>query len=247
MAGKVLEIDALIAEGNEVKNRIEKIGVELEGGWEHLPVGTILERDGSVHVDGKNGVPISVGELPSPPKVPAAMWPWMRKYYPQHVNDTCGMHVHMSFESARHYQLLMVEDYQTTMLAYLEKWGKRQNLPKTHPLWNRIAGKVRYCSLNFWPDKQAKAPNKSYNMDREGHRYTAINYCFAKDNCQTVECRVLPMFDNVEQSIDALKQVLLVTNACLVKLGAKEPRLSEDFILNKDSGSYIDESWEVIR
>lgn len=252
-----LNIDRFLRPENEPKNRIERIGVELEGGWQHLPADVLLEHDGSVTNLKKAGdPPLRTGELPSPPKIPAAMWPWMKKYYPSHINNTCGLHVHMSFESARWYQMLMTKQYQNTVIEYLKRWGKEEGLCEVnseskklvrHPLWDRLEGKNKYCKLEFWPDKQAAQKRKSHNMEVEGHRYTAINYCFAKDNCQTVECRVLPMFDTYEQSVRAVKRVLLITNACLVTLASKEPPFYETINLQKDSGPYVDVSIETIR
>lgn len=245
---KLLNIDRFLGEGTSPKNRINKIGVELEGGWDHVPSGCQIEHDGSVRIPTTSPMDtFRTGEIPSPPKVPLAMWPWIKKYYPSRINNTCGMHVHMSFKTARWYAALMTEEFQNTMLEYLARWAKEEKLPDTHPIWDRLAGKNRYCSLKFWPDKQAAQRNKSHNMDREGHRYTAINYCYGKDNCGTVEVRVLPMFDTPEQAIRAVKRVLMITNACLVKLVRKEEKMEDNFLFSKDIGPYSDTSIEVIR
>lgn len=245
MAGTVLDISRYLEGNPSPKNRIHRVGVELEGGWATLPPDTNLEHDGSVTVTSPPGTRLSVGELPSPPKLPIAMWPWMRKYYPSHINNTCGLHVHMSFGSARLYQLLMVEDFQTTMLHYLAEWGKAEGLPLTHPLWDRLNGKNRYCSLDFWPDSQVRHARKSYSSEQPGHRYTAINYCYGLNGCGTVECRVMPMYAEAEMAIRAVKRVLLITNACLVKLAKKESVLLEEIPMTRDS--YIEESMELVR
>lgn len=58
---------------------------------------------------------LKIGELPSPPMEVKKFPLWMTKYYPSHVNDTCGLHVHMSFKSALHYQRLMIPEYSKTI------------------------------------------------------------------------------------------------------------------------------------
>lgn len=255
---EILNIDRWLQPDNAPKNRIERIGVELEGGWEHLPEGTNLEHDGSVtgFKALATGVQLRTGEIPSPPKIPAAMWPWVKKFYPQYVNNTCGMHLHMSFASAKLYQMLMVEDFQLTMIEYLKRWAEEEKLPKRtstaagtvrHPIWDRLEGKNVYCQFKFWPDKQAAQKRKSHNRDVEGHRYTAINYCFGLNDCQTVEVRILPMFDSYQQAIRALQRVMLITNASLLALAKREAKTEENFKLDRGMDAYIETTEEIIR
>src|SRR5688572_21742098 len=105
-----LEIDSLLG---KPKNRVARIGVELEGAWKSLPPGiSRLEPDGSVFKDPATEtkkVPAGhqAGELPIGPIQPAALPRFMKKYYPHKTDKTCGMHVHMSFETVQHYNLLM--------------------------------------------------------------------------------------------------------------------------------------------
>lgn len=212
----------------KIRNRVELAGVELEGGWKKLPEGAALTHDGSVRIpeetevrqDGQiRNVTISTGELPSDPMEVTKIAPWMRKFYPSHVNETCGLHVHMSFESALHYQRLMVVDYQDTIVEYLERWGKEEGLPESHLLFQRLKGTNEYCQRKFWPDLQARR-KKSFDRRQEGHRYTIINYCYS-EHCD-LECRVLPMFPEVEQGIRAVMRVIDITNAFLARGGSEE-------------------------
>lgn len=205
------------------KNRIYRVGVELEGGWSALPNGITLEHDGSVSV--RQTVPnpnFKSGELPSGILEPSKVEHFLAEFYPDTINDSCGMHVHMSFKSAFHYQLLMTPSYQATMIDYLKKWATEQNIPLTHVIWKRLAGQNQYCKLEYFADEQAAAPNKSYSRTGGAHRYTAINYSHKQHS--TVECRVLPMFDDKKKAIKAAKAVLDITNAFLAKQKKKEEK-----------------------
>lgn len=176
-----------------------------------------VERDvrSMVAQELRGGVPLQTGEIPSPVMPPSEVGVWMRRYYPQAVNGTCGLHVHMSFESALHYQRLMVPSYQATILDYVGKWAKEEGLKKDHPIWNRLSGDSRYCQHKFWPDHQVRTRAKDHDQQREGHRYTVINFCYLSNG--TVECRLLPMMETADQGVRAVQRVLDITNAFLVK------------------------------
>ena len=221
---KPLEIDRILS-SPKLKNRVYRVGVELEGGWTKLPAGVNLEHDGSVHIPSQNGpdgrpVRFSAGELSSVALEPEKLDPWMEQSYPQIVNETCGLHVHQSFLSAWHYQLLMVPEYQATVIEYLKRWAKDEGLEDSHPIWPRLEGKSEFCKLEYWADLQASVTKKDYRRDKPGHRYTAINYC--AEQHETIECRVLPMMKTAAQGIRAVHRVLQITNAVLLIKGAKE-------------------------
>lgn len=227
-ASNPLDIDALI--GN-VRNRCFRIGVELEGAWKTLPPMTRLEGDGSVYKDpltGQKKPPNGhvTGEYPIGPIQPIAMPRFMKKYYPHQVNDTCGMHVHMSFESVWHYALLMVPEYQDTVIEYLTRWAKKENFSPTHHIYSRLNGKSIFCQNKFWPDAQIVS-QKDHNQERIGHRYTIVHYCGRQ---MTIEVRVLPMMETAEQGIRGVRQVIDITNACLAVLGRKKEKTDRSLI-----------------
>ena len=155
----------------------------------------------------------------------------MKKYYPSHVNESCGLHVHMSFKRALHYSMLMVPEYPQTIITYLAKWALEEKLSEKHPIWDRLRGKSSYCKLDFFPDDQAHNPRKVYDHGMKGHRYTVINYCHAKTG-GTLECRLLPMMDTADQGIRAVKRVIDITNACLVALKNREPKESASLVID---------------
>jgi hypothetical protein len=224
MSVSVLDLSPFLG---KVKNRVMAVGIELEGNWKGLSQETVLEHDGSVGRavpflnDKKPGW--RKGELPSPVLIPAGYEKWMRKYYPQEVNSTCGLHIHMSFRSVRHYHLLMEEEFQETLLFHLEEWGKKQGLPEDHCFWKRLKGEEVYCQKKFWPNEQARKERKEEHDvqvwgGRHGNRYTILNYCWGTEGRGTLELRVIPMFESVEQAISVVKLVLDVTNAALARM-----------------------------
>lgn len=227
MAGNVLDIESLLG---KAKNRIVKAGIELEGAWiAPVPKDHPIQPDGSVKFpssyvlkDGAN-VTISKGEIVSSPLQPIQVPAWIRKNYPYAVNDTCGLHAHMSFENLYQYDLLMdTPDYQATMIEYITRWAKKEEFPSKANIWKRLKGEHKsehgfQCTLDFWPGLQAQKHKKVYDHGEIGSRYTAINYCYGQHT--TLECRVLPMCGNVEQAIRGVRVVFDVTNAVLAKLG----------------------------
>ena len=239
-----LEIDSLLG---KPRNRVARIGVELEGAWKSLPPNTRLEPDGSVFKDPLTGQRTTPpghqpGELPIGPIQPAALSRFMKKYYPHKTDKTCGMHVHMSFESVRHYSLLMTQEYQDTVIEYLERWAKNEGFPTKHHFFERLAGKSVYCQRVFWPDLQVQYLKKDHDQHRQGHRYTIIHYCGRQ---MTVEVRVMPMMDTVEQAIRAVRYVVDITNACLVVLGRKreeQERMHLEIAQNESYEEYYEEA-----
>lgn len=218
---KPLDIDRALA--RLPRNRIARVGVELEGGWSTLPPGVPrLEPDTSVF---RGLVPsgLQCGELPLGPMPPIYMPKAVKRHYPSKVDATCGMHVHMGFETLLQYSLLADSPaYQETVIEYMGRWGKEVRLPDTHPLWSRLKGESVYCQKKFWPQEQMGTTRKDHDQRRVGHRYTMIHYCWGR--YQTVECRLLPMMDTPELAISAITALLNLTNAYLVTVDKTKVR-----------------------
>lgn len=176
-----------------------------------------------------NAIPnLMTGEVPSPPMPPTQLSEWMRKFYPNQVNQTCGLHVHQSFKSALHYSRLMTPAYPATIVKYVERWAKEESLPADHPIWHRLAGRSDYCQHKFYADQQVLATEKSHDRQRHGHRYTAISYPWSRHG--TIECRLLPMMESCEQGIRAVQHVLDITNTFLLSSAKKEDTLRQQVV-----------------
>lgn len=211
----------------KTRNRIYRIGIELEGGWMTLPTGVEPIRDGSVvfmHPPERLCIGEVASEILEVPKFPA----WMRTMYPSHVNDTCGLHVHMSFRKALHYERLMVPDYPKVIVAYIKRWAKDEHLDENHPIWKRLKNRNEFCKHDFNADQQVIKQNKVYDHNVEGSRYTVVNYCHGLHG--TLECRILPMLKDVEQAIRGVQAVVDITNAFLLTTAKREEALIAEMI-----------------
>lgn len=236
--GAPIDLTEWLASDRKLRNRVFQVGLELEGAWHTLPKGVRLQRDGSldgfaaqIAVEGQLQIPPrpwQVGELPSPPlsmkEEDATFWKtWLRTMYPHRVSPACGLHIHMSFLNAFIYQRLMHPSYPATILKYMKEWATQAALPPDNPLWTRLEGKSKYCKHQFFADMQAATTQKDYNQEREGHRYTVINYCYSRNH--TAECRLLPMFDTADLALSALAEIIKVTNTFLVATAAREGKV----------------------
>jgi hypothetical protein len=232
-----------------LKNRIKLVGIELEGGWSEALKTEYIVRDGSLNFDElvlkyqkelaampdnappeerkklKLMVPKYIGEVVSKPMATSEIGPWLQTVWPKFVNKTCGLHVHMSFHYKLNYQRLMTPDYTTAIVAGLLEWAKKEDLPRKHPIWERLEKKDhKHCAHVYLGDAQVKQKTKDWNSRGKEHsRYTAINYCAGQHG--TVECRLLPMFDDPEQGLRAINEVLVITNRFLRDTAKKEKRL----------------------
>lgn len=241
----ILSIDNLLGEENRGKNRISRVGVEVEGVWNTIPKGARLVKDTSV----KGFSPVllnriadtgvgGIGELSSPPIMPAMLEGWLKTHYPHHINSSCGLHLHMSFDSCSRYSTLMDIRYHDTLIHYLMEWAKKEGFPKDHLIYERLRGESIYCQKKFWPDKQVLQREKIYDKVKDGHRYTILNYCHGL--LGTMEVRVLPMMDTPAQASRALHHIIDISNACLVKLYEKRKHDRESFTLAGTSSQFVD-------
>jgi hypothetical protein len=232
-----------------VVSRVHRIGIELEGGWDRYPEGYEIEHDGSVKFDppftvhyGDDGsvvyrstednsiieksvvqrfiVPAIKGEIVSHPMKPDEFEEWLREYYPPHINDTCGLHIHMSFSHKLHYQRLMTPDYTEHLLRELRKFAI--NFPKDHTIWKRLNNKDHdHCAHIYRGEGQVGMKRKDYHSRGTDHsRYTAVNYCYGLH--KTLECRLLPMFTTPDEAISAINFVIDTTNRFLSVMKRRE-------------------------
>ena len=231
------------------KNRIALAGIELEGGWNEHPPSPVV-HDGSVKIPqpSTKKMPtfetneaaevwikaererlakltmIAIGEVVSPP-IPAeeaSITKFIADNYPTRVNDTCGLHVHMSFTHKLNYQRLMTPDFTKAMVEGLKVWAAQEGLKETHPLLARLYDANHpHCAHVYCGEAQSMQTSKDFRSRGTAHsRYTAINYCYSQH--QTVECRLLAMMDTPEQATRAVLEVLNITNRLLAKVRAKE-------------------------
>ncbi len=207
---------------------IDRVGVELEGAWEKEPSFPIV-HDGSLDFSDDDDIPedVYVGEARIGPfRDLAAILAAVRRRWPDHVNETCGMHVHLSFRSAIFYSWLMDPDFTQRIVDGLTMWGSRLKLPAGHVLFNRLSGNNSYCLREFHADWQADQTITVYRRhSQEGHRYTVVNYPYGIHG--TLEIRVLPMFpEGPSLAQAAIREVVAITEQAIRDFARREPSVS---------------------
>jgi hypothetical protein len=232
---------------NGIVNRIKHVGIELEGGWEKWPSVGRADQDNSVKfkrtdprlaidpVTGRNIVlpgegPRVTGEVVSQGPdgggiLPSEIEAFVTAAHPTFVNETCGLHVHMSFYYKLNYSRLLTPEFTVAMVDGLKQWGTERGIPEDHMFWKRLDPNhewtLQHCSHTYLGDNQIKVRGKDYRSRGKAHsRYTAINYCEAQHH--TVEVRLLPMFATAPESIAAIMAVLNITNRFLSKVRHRE-------------------------
>jgi len=189
-------------------------GDECEGRYRH--------GDGSVTTRGEWN-----GEIATPPYTSLTKFKEdFNKVYPNVVNSSCGMHLHISVNAAMGdavslYSSMMTPRFKEFILAGIKRWGKKAGVRPGSAFWRRLEGTNSYC-LDAWnPDAQARARH------RDGVRYAMFNFCFSCEGRGTLEYRFLPMFENKAFGEAAIIQLLRLTNAYL-KVAAKQTLKFED-------------------
>jgi hypothetical protein len=142
------------------------------------------------------------------------------------------MLVHLSFKNALTYQRLMDPRYPSTILAYVTKWAESEKLNKEHPLWPRLKNKSPYCQHKFDADGQCRSTQKDYDRNREGNRYTVVNYSYGRHS--TVECRLLPMMASAELAQRAIQNLIDVTNAYLLTAAGREEKVKAVYVATEE-------------
>lgn len=198
---------------------IKGFGFELEGGWEESRyrkiqkltikrengrVDSMMKGDGSVEVDETEA-----GEIAGPVfNNLKDSWNFLKEFYPDEVNHTCGFHIHVSLDEG-YYVTLMEKDFHDKFLIWAEKLGKKysKRLPKTY--MGRVHGENSYCQKKFYAMEQSRG---------EGDRYTQLNYCY-KDH-KTLENRMFPGCKSANTAMFLLTQYL-----CFIENYLKDAKL----------------------
>lgn len=182
---------------------IDKVGVEIEGGWSPevvIPTGTgNKESDGSVN--GFDTI-CDAGEVVSKPFTDVTkLTSWMTTVWPQHVNQTCGLHVHVSLKTRLDYCRLMDERFFSFFLQRMEAWGQKLNIQNKH-FFARLKGENHFCRKVWNPDLQVDKTGK------DSIRYAHWNFAWSVRNRKTAECRLLPTFKNPKIGCSAVTHVI---------------------------------------
>jgi len=173
---------------------ISKIGLEIEGGWftDKRPVD--FKHDSSVRfhrrdfkVRGKEQTRrIDLGEVASRPLESIAECAnWIKTYWPDKKNGTCGFHIHISLKNKLLYSYLMDKEFNEAFLHSALMFGRAHRMSRD--FFHRLEGKNRYCKKMFKPEEQLYFQH-NHQYTENNPRYAQLNYCFSTHG--TVENRL---------------------------------------------------------
>ena len=144
---------------------------------------------------------------------------WILVNYPNEVNSTTGLHIHLSFKKDKaDYSVIATEEFYEHFLNELKIWAKERNINENSRFIKRLNG-VEYAKRLFLAEDQINGNNE---------RYTQINYCYSKFN-GTVEIRVGNMFNDKTISVEYVQRVIRIFNEYLSRVKPKVYRLDEIF------------------
>jgi hypothetical protein len=211
---------------------IDRIGIELEGGWSDPPHAE-LHDDGSVEVDSEYH-----GEVRSSPESDTESWiNFVRVNYPDEHNSSCGLHVHISLRTLYQHARLMDEHFHGYFLERIKEWAR--SMPQfghRSQLWQRIRGNNTYCRDMWDPDRQLLGEE----------RYRQVNFCAWRRH-RTVEFRLLPMFDDPSVAIEGIKKIVqIVENFLNWQSRFPEPVIKDEITLDPSESLELVERTEVI-
>lgn len=191
---------------------IDMVGVELEGGWDRANAPPGIKPDGSVSYDrecceepggcGDCGDMVG-GEIAlAPARFLRGLRTNVKKFYPDEVDNSCGLHIHMSLPD---FSPLLDVRFERCLFAELFRWGRKTPLRAAEKswLWNRLKGKNSYCGRFFL--------SAIGSREDVGNRYLAVNTRTLHRNTKTIEIRVLPMFQTPERALSAIETVINFT------------------------------------
>jgi hypothetical protein len=210
---------------------VNLVGIELEGAW--FGIRPNMHHDGSVDIldavefesgmrqgycreceDDDCGCEDTIidnntlisGEISSPPLALSHVDAWIDSNKPAVVNNTCGLHVHVSLTNDEDYVRLTSRSFEMFFKDWIKTWAE-ENLKPDHIFWNRFNGNNRYCYDIFRPEEQM------YLKSKEESRYSHLNFCYGLH--RTIECRLFPAFKDPKYIKSAVHTYINCINAYL--------------------------------
>lgn len=225
-----------------------KVGIEVEGLWKRATIEEVRARAANWHM-GESGDSSITSELDHTPTEfqtrPGSLGEAITQLlaiYPDFVNASCGMHVHVSF-SLGDTTLLASDAFHRYFLQRWYAWGHALNIKGE--FLKRLNGGNDYC-------KRSDVPASRNIYDATNHdRYRQLNFSAYREHA-TVECRLLPMFRDarigvlaVENLIGIYEDFLIGGHAAAEVLSPATRIISDIALTSYGSQSLIEHSKEI--
>jgi hypothetical protein len=184
----------------------DMVGIEIEGRFlacsqvmrDVEEYGARHTGDGSIRYgENPNCEPM---EIQTKPGTLAEALRQLARWYPDESDTSCGMHVHVSFQDHADISLLTHPEFMKYFTARWEAWGARMGLSEHSNFFKRLRGDNDFCEPNSESDLR-----NPWRADR----YRQLNF-LAWDEHKTVECRLLPMFQNARYGLAAVTELLSI-------------------------------------
>lgn len=198
-----------------------QMGAELEGSWTSHKRAEIAEkvrgakavRDDSVHIGYGD-----CGEIITRPHADIeALCADIVKLYPDTVHESCGFHIHTSFTPLNG-SVIASRQFYDYFKEQWRIWGKKEKLANNHEFWSRLNGVNKNTRDEFVPETQLKGDGRGKGGKGGQARYTILNF-YSWEIHQTVECRLLPMFEGAERAIKAVHHLAWIYDSFLALKG----------------------------
>ena len=192
-----------MSEEKTKKKQWLQMGVELEGSWYKkrdeialLVRGAKAVDDRSVHIGQGNP-----GEIVTRPHESLEnLLEDAKKLWPDMVHESCGFHIHASFTPLSG-SIIATQDFYTYFKKRWEAWGKKAGLERSHEFWGRLQGRNKFAMDKFEPERQL-----TQRGGQGAQRYTMLNF-HSWEKHGTIECRLLPMFQDKEIGCMAITEM----------------------------------------
>lgn len=192
---------------------VSKVGIEIEGAWSNLSAVQTAARSAGLGMSADGSLQGFFGASPyefktRPGNVREAL-SQLCTFYPDFTNNTCGMHVHTSFKDPTHITRLYCPEFFEYFRSMWQLWGTERGLHENSEFFRRLRGDNDYCQINQESEGDLRTVSGCT-------RYSHLNFS-AWDRHGTVECRMLPMFENLQDGIDAVQYLIRIYESFLAQ------------------------------
>lgn len=203
----------------KLKQQWLQMGVELEGAWSRANRSVVSAEVRGAKAVKDPSVHIGIGDpgeiITRPHSDLEELIADVDVLWPDHVHESCGMHIHTSLVPLS-MGIIASRDFYTYFKDQWDKWGKKEKLPSSHEFWRRLQGQNKHARDEFVPEQQLRGTGNG--AKGSSARYTMLNF-YAWEIHRTVECRLLPMFGDKNQGIRAIRHLAWVYDSYLAQYG----------------------------
>lgn len=183
----------------------DRVGIEIEGFWydrreaqrRASGLGMSGYHDGSCQEPSDD---VAGWEFQTVPGSLGQALNQLHSLYPDKTNNSCGMHVHVSWSDPTDVTLFATQAFFDYFKARWTAWGTANQITPGSAFWRRLNGDNNFCQIN-----RDMSDREITRMDR----YHQLNFSSWGEH-KTIECRLLPMFYNESLAISAVQELVSI-------------------------------------